>query len=580
MIGEWRVGSRQLSDKTYLSRSYSALYFRLLPTAHFLLPKIHTMAKNITFHEDARKKIKDGVDKLANAVKVTLGPTGRNVIIERGYGAPLVTKDGVSVAKEIDLADKLENLGATLVKEVASKTNDVAGDGTTTATVLAQAIVEDGLRVVTAGANPQALRRGIEKGVAAIVAEIKKISVPVAGDAIKQVASISANDAELGSMIASAMEKVGKDGVITVEEGTSFGIEVDVVEGMQFDKGYVSHYMVTNTERMEAEYHDVPVLVTDQKIGSVQDLVPLLEKIAQTGKKELFIIAEDVEGDALATIVLNKLRGAFSILAVKAPAYGDRRKAMLDDIAVVTGATVITPEKAMKLEGSGLEVLGRARRVVSTKDTTTIVEGSGDKAVIAERVSQLKKQGEEASSEFDKEKLRERMAKLAGGVAVIRVGAASEVEMKEKKHRIEDAVAATKAAIEEGIVAGGGVALIRAKEGLRHLNLAGDEKLGADILDSALEAPIRQIAENAGKEGGIVVEHVKNATGNMGWNAVTGEMTDMVTSGIVDPAKVTRSALQNAASVAVMILTTEAAITEIPKEEKSAPVPPDMGGMY
>jgi len=538
------------------------------------------MAKNITFKEDARQKIKAGVDKLANAVKVTLGPTGRNVIIERGFGAPIVTKDGVTVAKEIDLADKLENLGATLVKEVASKTNDVAGDGTTTATVLAQAIIEDGLRVVTAGANPQLLRRGIEKGVEAIVAGIKQMSVPVEGDAIKQVASISANDGELGAMIASAMEKVGKDGVITVEEGTSFGIEVDVVEGMQFDKGYVSHYMVTNAERMEAEYQDVPVLVTDQKIGSIQDLVPLLEKIAATGKKELVIIAEDVEGDALATIILNKLRGAFNILAVKAPGYGDRRKAMLDDIAAVTGATAISPEKGLKLEGAGLEILGRARRVVSTKDTTTIVEGAGDKALIAERVSQIKNLLEQADSDFDKEKLRERMAKLAGGVAVIRVGAASEVEMKEKKHRIEDAVAATKAAIEEGIVAGGGVALIRAKESLKGLNLVGDEKLGADILDRALEAPIRQIAENAGKEGGIVVEHVKNASGNMGWNAVTGEMCDMVAMGIVDPAKVTRSALQNAASVAVMILTTEAAITEVPKDDKSAGAPQDMGGMY
>jgi chaperonin GroEL len=538
------------------------------------------MAKNITFREDARQKIKNGVDKLANAVKVTLGPTGRNVIIDRGFGAPMVTKDGVSVAKEIELADKLENLGATLVKEVASKTNDVAGDGTTTATVLAQAIVEDGLRVVTAGANPQLLRRGIEKGVEVIVAEIKKIAVPVQGDAIKQVASISANDPELGSMIAEAMQKVGQDGVITVEEGTSFGIEVDVVEGMQFEKGYVSHYMVTNAERMEAEYNDVPVFVTDQKIGSVQDLVPLLEKIAATGKKELVIIAEDVEGDALATIVLNKLRGAFNILAVKAPGFGDRRKAMLEDIAAVTGATVISPEKGMKLEGAGLEVLGRARRVVSTKDTTTIVEGAGNKAVIDERVGLIRKQLETADSDFDKEKLRERMAKLAGGVAVIRVGAASEVEMKEKKHRIEDAVAATKAAIEEGIVSGGGTALIRAKEALKDLNLVGDEKLGADILDRALEAPIRQIAENAGKEGGIVVEHVKNASGNMGWNAVTGEMCDMIASGIVDPAKVTRSALQNAASVAVMIITTEAAITEIPKDEKSAPSMPDMGGMY
>lgn len=539
------------------------------------------MAKNITFSEDARKKIKDGVDKLANAVKVTLGPTGRNVIVDRGFGAPMVTKDGVSVAKEVELADKLENLGATLVKEVASKTNDVAGDGTTTATVLAQAIVADGLRVVTAGANPQALRRGLEKGAQVIVDEIKKIAKPVTGDAIKQVASISANDAEIGAMIAEAMAKVTTDGVITVEEGTSFGIEVDVVEGMQFDKGYISHYMVTNQERMEAEYADVPVLITDQKVSSIQELVPLLETIAKSGRKELVIIAEDVEGDALATIVLNKLRGAFNILAVKAPAYGDRRKAMLDDIAIVTGATVVTPEKGMKLDAIGLEVLGRARRVVATKDTTTIVEGAGDKAMIAERVGQIKTLLSQTESDFDKEKLRERMAKLAGGVAVIRVGAASEVEMKEKKHRIEDAVAATKAAIEEGIVAGGGVALIRAKEALRSLNLSPDEKLGADILDRALEAPLRQIAENTGKEGGLVVEHVKQATGNIGWNALTGEMIDMVAAGIIDPAKVTRSALQNAVSVSIMIITTEAAITEIPTDNKSgAPSAPDMSGMY
>ncbi len=541
------------------------------------------MSKVITFHEDARKKIKEGVDKLADAVKVTLGPMGRNVIIDRGFGSPMVTKDGVSVAKEIDLADKLENLGATLVKEVASKTNDVAGDGTTTATVLAQAIVTDGLRVVTAGAGPQALRRGLEKAAEAVVAAIKSISKPVEGDAIKQVASISANDPELGAMIAEVMNKVGKDGVITVEEGNAFGIETAVVEGMQFDKGYLSHYMVTNTERMEAEYQDVPVLITDQKISSIQDILPLLESLAKSGKKELVIIAEDVDGDALATIVVNKLRGAFNILAVKAPAYGDRRKAMLDDIAVVTGGVVVSPEKGMKLETVGTDVLGRARRVISTKDTTTIVEGAGSKEVIAERVAQLKRQVDDTDSDFDKEKLRERMAKLSGGVGVVRVGAASEVEMKEKKHRIEDAVAATKAAIEEGIVAGGGVALLRAKEqALKALTLSGDEHLGVEILYRALEAPLRQIAENAGKEGGIIVEHVRQASGNMGWNALTNEYVDMVAAGIIDPAKVTRSALQNAVSVAVMILTTEAAITELPKEEKSGPAMPPggMGDMY
>lgn len=513
--------------------------------------------------------MKAGVDKLANAVKVTLGPTGRNVIVDRGFGQPMVTKDGVSVAKEVILEDKLENLGAMLVKEVASKTNDIAGDGTTTATVLAQAIIEDGLRVVTAGANPQLLRRGIEKGVTAIVAEIKKIATPVQGDAIKQVASISANDPEIGSMIADAIARVSQDGVITVEEGSSFGIVVDVVEGMQFDKGYIAPYMITNPDRMEADYHDVPVIITDQKISTIQDILPLLEHIAKTGKKEVVLIAEDVDGDALATVILNKIRGIFSILAIKAPAYGERRKAMLEDIAAVTGATVISPEKGMKLDTSGPEVLGRARRIISTKDTTTIVEGAGEKQMIAERVTQLKKLIEQADAEFEKEKLRERMAKLAGGVAVIRVGAASEVEMKEIKHRIEDAVAATKAAVEEGIVPGGGVALIRAKEALKILTLTGDEKLGADILDRALEAPIRQIAENAGKEGGIVVEHVKNTSGNMGWNASTDEMVDMVAAGIIDPAKVTRSALQNAASVAVMLITTEAAIVDVPKPAKA-----------
>ncbi len=538
------------------------------------------MAKNITFGGQARLKMKEGVDALANAVKVTLGPTGRNVIVDRGFGAPMVTKDGVSVAKEIELADKLANLGATLVKEVASKTNDVAGDGTTTATVLAQAMVSDGMQVVLSGANSQAIRRGMEKGVQAIVEAIKNMAIPVQGDAIKQVASISANDPELGEKIAEAIAKVSTEGVITVEEGTSFGVEIDVVEGMQFDKGYVSHYMVTNSERMEAEYNDVPVLITDQKIGSIQDILPLLEQVAKMGKKELVIIAEDVEGDALATIVVNKLRGAFSILAIKAPAYGDRRKAMLEDIALVVGATVVSPEKGMKLESTGYDVLGRARRVISTKDTTTIVEGNGDAKAIADRVAQLKKQMLDTDSSFDKEKLQERIAKLSGGVAVMRVGAASEVEMKEKKHRIEDAVAATKAAVEEGIVAGGGVALVRAKEALKNLQLIDEEKMGIAILDRALEAPLRQIAENAGREGGVIVDAVKKASGNMGWNALTGEMVDMIAAGIVDPAKVTRSALQNAASIAIMILTTEAAITEIPKDEKAPAMPNPGMDMY
>ena len=530
------------------------------------------MAKIITFSDDARKKMKDGVDKLANAVKVTLGPKGRNVIIDRGFGSPLVTKDGVTVAKEIELADKLESLGASLVKEVASKTNDVAGDGTTTATVLAQALVNDGLRIVSAGANPQSLRRGIEKGVEVMVAAIKAIATPVKGDAIEQVASISANDPEIGKMIAEAMVKVTENGVITVEEGTSFGVEVNVVEGMQFDKGYVTPYMVTNSERMEAEYTDVPVLVTDQKISAIQDILPLLEALSRSGKKELVLIADDVDGEALTTLIVNKLRGMFSVLAVKAPAYGERRKAMLEDIATVTGAVMISPDKGMKLDVAQLTDLGKARRVISTKDTTTIVEGAGDKDLIAARVANIKAQLENVESDFEKEKLRERMAKLSGGVAVIKVGAASEVEMKEKKHRIEDAVSATKAAIEEGIVAGGGVALLRAADGLvalRESMTDADEKAGVSILKRAIEQPLRQIAENAGSEGGVIVERVKLMTGNNGWDAATGKDVDMVIAGIVDPAKVTRSALQNAASVAVMILTTEAAITEVVKEEKS-----------
>ncbi len=540
------------------------------------------MPKNIIFSDDARKKMKDGVDQLANAVKVTMGPRGRTVIIDRGFGSPMVTKDGVSVAKEVELADKIENLGATLVKEAASKTNDVAGDGTTTAVVLAQAIVSEGLRVVSVGVNSQALRRGIEKGVEAIVKKIAEISTPVHGNAIEQVASISANDPEIGKMIAEAMKKVSENGVITVEEGQSFGIEVDVVEGMQFDKGYVSPYMVTNSERMEAVYNDVPLLVTSEKISSIQMLMPLLEKLLGTGRKDLVIIAEDVEGEAMTALVLNKLRGALNVLAIKAPAYGDRRKAMLEDIAIVTGAKFVSPETGMKFETLELADLGHARRVISTKDTTTIVEGAGDKTAIADRVVNIKAQLENSDSDFDKEKLRERMAKISGGVAVIKVGAASEVEMKEKKHRIEDAVAATKAAIEEGIVAGGGVALIRAQAVLDGIDASADEKIGLGILRRAIESPLRQIAENAGHEGGVIVERVKSMTGNNGWDAALDKDVDMVAEGIIDPAKVTRSALQNAASVAVMILTTEAAITDMPKmkEEGGAGAGGGMGDMY
>lgn len=551
------------------------------------------MSKQITFHDDARLKLKAGVDKLANAVKVTLGPRGRNVIVDRGFGSPMITKDGVSVAKEIELPDKLENLGATLVKEVASKTNDVAGDGTTTATVLAQALVHEGLKAVNNGMDAQAIRRGMERAGELAVAEIKKMATAVKGEDIKHIASISANDASLGAIIAEAMGKVSENGVITVEEGQSFGVEVEVVEGLQFDKGFVSHYMVTNNERMEAEYHDAQILITDQKIGSIQDLLPLLEQIAKTGKKELVIIAEDVEGDALTTMVVNKLRGMFNILAVKAPGYGDRRKAMLEDIATIVGATVISLEKGMKLETSGMEVLGHARRVLATKDATTIVGGSGKQNAIAERSAQLKKLLENTESDFDKEKLRERIAKLSGGVAVIKVGAASEVEMKEKKHRIEDAIAATKAAVEEGVVVGGGVALIRAQsaldEEMKRMNDSSQKLLGRNhehigmaIVHEALSAPLKQIVENAGFHSGeIIVDQVRKSSGNMGYNAATCEegLVDLVAVGVIDPAKVTRTALQNAISIATMILTTEAAITELPKEEKVG-TPPAMPDMY
>ena len=537
------------------------------------------MAKQIAFHEDSRAALKRGVDKLANAVKVTLGPKGRNVVLDRGFGAPTVTKDGVTVAKEVELEDKFENLGAELVKEVASKTNDVAGDGTTTATVLAQAIITEGLRNVTAGTNPQSLRRGIEKGVEALVGEVEKIATPIKGDEIRNVASISANDPEIGSMIAKAMEQVGENGVITVEESQSFGVDVEVVEGMQFEKGYVSPYMITNPDRMEAEYQDAYILLTDKKISSVQDIVPILEKVATTGKKELVILCEDLDGEALATLVVNKLRGAFSTLAIKAPGFGDRRKAMLQDIATLTGGKVISEEVGLKLDSVELSDLGQARKVVSNKDNTTIVEGHGDKASIEERVKQLKTQLEKTSSEFEKEKLVERIAKLSGGVAVIKVGAATETEMREKKHRIEDAVAATKAAVEEGIVPGGGVALIRAMSALDGVDAAGEERIGVDILRRALEEPLRMIAQNAGKDGSVVAEKVKVSEAGFGYNAATDTYEDLVVAGVIDPAKVTRSALQNAASIAIMIITTEAAITDLPKEESAPAMPAGMPGM-
>lgn len=548
------------------------------------------MAKQIKFNEDVRGAMKRGVDKLANAVKVTLGPKGRNVVLERSYGAPIVTKDGVTVAKEIELEDKFENLGAELVKQVASKTNDVAGDGTTTATVLAQAIVGEGLRNVTAGTNPQAIRRGIEKGVDAVVLEIQeKIATKIKGDEIEQVAAISANDADIGKMIAEAMKKVGNDGVITVEESQSLGVEVNVVEGMQFDKGYVSAYMITNTERMEAEFNDPYILITDKKISSIQDILPVMEKVATTGKKELVIIAEDVDGEAMATLVVNKLRGAFATLAIKAPGFGDRRKAMLEDIAVLTGGRVISDEVGLKLDATELPDLGRASKIVADKDHTTIVGGTGDKKTIEDRVAALRAQIKQTDSEFEVEKLEERVAKLAGGVAVIKVGAATETEMKEKKHRIEDAVAATKAAVEEGIVPGGGVALIRALSALENAKIEGDERVGLDILRRALEEPLRMIAANAGKDGSVVVERVKELKGSHGYNAATDIYEDLAKAGVIDPAKVTRTALQNAASIAIMILTTEAGIVELPKKEEGGdshghgggmPGMGGMGGMY
>lgn len=542
------------------------------------------MAKQILFNEASRAALKRGVDKLANAVKVSLGPRGRNVILDKGYGSPTVTNDGVTIAKEIELEDKFENVGAQLLQEVASKTNDVAGDGTTTATVLAQSLIHEGFKNLAAGANPQALRHGIEKGVAAVVEALKKQATKVSGkEEIAQVASISANDDEVGKVIAEAMEKVGKDGVITVEESQGLTMEKEVVEGMQIDKGYVSAYMVTNAERMEAVYEDPYILVTDKKVAAVHDILPLLEKIAQTGKKELVIVADDVEGEALATFVVNNMRKTFNTLAVKAPGFGDRRKEMLQDIAAVTGATVISDDFGLKLDTVGMEVLGGARKVIANKDNTTFVDGKGDQAKIKDRVAQIKKEIENTDSDFDKEKLQERLAKLSGGVGVIKVGAATETEMKERKYKVEDALHATKAAVEEGIVVGGGVALIRAAAILDTLKLSADEQVGVNILKRALEEPLKQIAENAGKDGAVVVDDVKRNTGNYGYNGATDTFEkDLVKAGVVDPVKVTRSALQNAASIAVMFLTTEAVVTDIPekKDEKmGGGMPGGMGGM-
>jgi chaperonin GroEL len=540
------------------------------------------MAKIIAFDEEARRGLESGMNVLADAVKVTLGPKGRNVVLEKKWGAPTITNDGVSIAKEIELEDPYQKIGAELVKEVAKKTDDVAGDGTTTATVLAQALVKEGLRNVAAGANPMALKRGIEKAVEAVSTQLGSMAQDVTTkEQIASTASISAGgDAEVGEMIAEAMDKVGKEGVITVEESNTFGLELELTEGMRFDKGYISPYFVTDPERMEVELEDPYILIANQKISSVKDLLPILEKVMQTGKA-LVIIAEDVEGEALATLVVNKIRGTFRSVAIKAPGFGDRRKAMLQDIAILTGGQVISEEVGLKLENTGVELLGRARKLVVTKDETTLVEGGGDSEQIAGRVNQIRAEIEKSDSDYDREKLQERLAKLAGGVAVIKVGAATEVEMKERKHRIEDAVRNAKAAIEEGIVAGGGVALLQASgPAFEKLELEGDEATGASIVKAALSAPLKQIAVNAGLEGGVVAEKVAHLESGWGLNAETGEYVNLIEAGIIDPAKVTRSALQNAASIAALFLTTEAVVAD--KPEKAAPAgggAPDMGGM-
>jgi len=533
------------------------------------------MAKMIAFNEDARRGLERGMNTLADAVKVTLGPRGRNVVLEKKWGAPTITNDGVSIAKEIELDDPWEKIGAELVKEVAKKTDDVAGDGTTTATVLAQALVREGLRNVAAGSNPMALKKGIEKAVDAISTELSAMSKPVeTKEQIAATASISAADSTIGEMIAEAMDKVGKEGVITVEESNTFGLELELTEGMRFDKGYISPYMVTDTERMEAVMEDAYVLICNSKISNIKDLVPILEKVMQSGKP-LAIIAEDIEGEALATLVVNKIRGTFRSVAVKAPGFGDRRKAMLQDIAILTGGTVISEEVGLKLEAATLDLLGKARKVVVTKDETTIVEGAGDDEMIKGRVNQIRAEIEKTDSDYDREKLQERLAKLAGGVAVIKAGAATEVELKERKHRIEDAVRNAKAAVEEGIVSGGGVALLQAsKKAFEKLKLTGDEATGAKIVELAVEAPLKQIAMNAGLEGGVVVEKVRNLAAGHGLNAASGEYVDMIKAGIIDPAKVTRSALQNAASIAALFLTTEAVIADKPEPKSAAPAAP------
>ena len=539
-------------------------------------------AKQIAYDTDARERILRGVQKLSKAVKVTLGPSGRVVVLEKSFGAPTVTKDGVTVAKEIELSDPYENMGAQMVKEVASKSSKDAGDGTTTATIYAEAIFSEGLKNITAGANANAVKRGIDMAVGAIVEELGRMSTPVkTSEQIAQVGTCSANqDAHIGKIIAEAMDKVGKDGVITVEEGKSLETEVQLVEGMQFDKGYLSPYFVTNAESLEAVLESAYILIHEKKISSLKDMLPLLEKVAKAGKP-LVIIAEDVEGEALATLVVNKLRGTLHVAAVKAPGFGDRRKAMLEDIAVITGGRCITEDLGIKLENISLDDLGRAKRVVIDKENTTIIEGEGKNADIQGRVTQIRRQIEETTSDYDREKLQERLAKIAGGVAVINVGAATETEMKEKKARVEDALHATRAAVEEGIVAGGGVALIRAQKALDSLSLEGDEAIGAAIVRRAIEQPLRTLADNAGKEGALIVQEVKKRKGSEGYNVATGDYEDLIKAGVVDPAKVTRSALQNAASISGLLLTTEALVTELPEKEKPAPMPPGggMGGM-
>jgi chaperonin GroEL len=534
--------------------------------------------KQLTYSEDARKSLRAGIDTLADAVKITLGPRGRNVILDKKFGPPQVCSDGVTIAKEIELPDPFENMGAQLLKEAASKTNDTAGDGTTTSVVLAQAVIRDGFKNVAAGANPMALKRGIDQAVEAVVAELKKMSTSVSEskEQIAQVAALSAHEDAIGATIADAMEKVGKDGVITVEESKSLSDETEFVEGMQIDRGYTSPYFITNADRMESVIEEPYIIITDKKVSAVSDVLPVLEKLLQVGKKNVVVIAEDVEGEALATMVVNKLRGTLNVLTIKAPGFGDRRKAMLEDIAILTGGSVISEETGRKLDSATIEDMGQARRVTSTKDDTTFVEGKGSEDAIKARINQIKTQIEETTSEFDKEKLQERMAKLSGGVAVVKVGAATEIELKERKGRVEDALSATRAAVEEGIVPGGGVALVRARRALDKLKLQGDEAVGANIVNKSLEVPLRLIVENAGQEGAVVLDAVRQHDDDYGYDAEIGEYAQMLQQGIVDPVKVTRSALQNAASVAAMVLTTESMITELPEKDKAGapPMPP------